>query len=42
MMALTIAGRELRTLFLSPLAWAILGVIQVIHAFLFWCCWTPT
>ncbi len=35
MMAFTIAGRELRTLFLSPLAWAILGVIQIIQAFLF-------
>lgn len=35
MMALTIAGRELRTLFLSPLAWAILGVIQIILGFLF-------
>lgn len=35
MMALTIAGRELRTLFLSPLAWAILGVVQIILGFLF-------
>ncbi len=35
MMALTIAGRELRSLFLSPLAWAILGVIQLILALLF-------
>ncbi len=35
MMAFTIAGRELRTMFLSPLAWAILGVIQVIQGFLF-------
>jgi ABC-2 type transport system permease protein len=35
MMAFTIAGRELRTLFISPLAWAILGVIQIIQAFLF-------
>ncbi len=35
MMAFTIAGRELRTMFLSPLAWAILGVIQLIQAFLF-------
>lgn len=35
MMAFTIAGRELRTMFLSPLAWAILGVIQIIQAFLF-------
>ena len=35
MMAFTIAGRELRTLFLSPLAWSILGVVQIIQAFLF-------
>jgi ABC-2 type transport system permease protein len=35
MLAFTIAGRELRTMFLSPLAWAILGVIQLIQAFLF-------
>jgi ABC-2 type transport system permease protein len=35
MMAFTIAGRELRTLFLSPLAWSILGVVQLIQAFLF-------
>ena len=35
MMAFTIAGREFRTLFLSPLAWAILGIIQIIQAFLF-------
>lgn len=35
MMALTIAGRELRTLFLSPLAWSILGVIQIILAYMF-------
>ena len=35
MMAFTIAGRELRTLFLSPLAWAILGIIQIIQAYLF-------
>ncbi len=35
MMAFTIAWRELRTLFLSPLAWAILGVIQIIQGFLF-------
>lgn len=35
MMALTIAGRELRTMFLSPLAWSILGVIQIILAYMF-------
>lgn len=35
MMAFTIAGRELRTMFLSPLAWAILVVIQFIQAYLF-------
>jgi ABC-2 type transport system permease protein len=35
MMALVIAGRELRTLFLSPLAWSILGVIQIILAYMF-------
>ena len=35
MMALTIAGRELKTLFLSPLAWSILGVIQIILAYMF-------
>lgn len=35
MMTLTIAGRELRTMFLSPLAWSILGVIQIIEGFLF-------
>jgi ABC-2 type transport system permease protein len=34
-MILTIAGRELRSLFLSPLAWAILGVVQFIYAYLF-------
>src|SRR3989344_2614123 len=34
-MILTIAARELRTLFLSPLAWAILAVIQLILGFLF-------
>lgn len=35
MMALTIAGREFRTLFLSPMAWSILGVVQIILAFMF-------
>ena len=34
-MIFNIASREFRTLFLSPLAWSILGVIQVILAFLF-------
>jgi ABC-2 type transport system permease protein len=35
MMALVIAGREFRTLFLSPLAWTILGVIQIILGYMF-------
>jgi ABC-2 type transport system permease protein len=35
MMAFTIAGRELRTMFLSPLAWSILGFVQIILGFLF-------
>lgn len=35
MMAFVIAGRELRTLFLSPLAWSILGVIQIILGYMF-------
>ena len=34
-MIFNIASREFRTLFLSPLAWSILGVVQVILAFLF-------
>jgi ABC-2 type transport system permease protein len=34
-MILTIALRELKSLFLSPLAWSILAVVQVILAFLF-------
>jgi ABC-2 type transport system permease protein len=34
-MILTIAARELRSLFLSPLAWAILAVVQFILAYLF-------
>ena len=34
-MLFTIASRELRNLFLSPLAWAILAVLQVIVAYLF-------
>jgi len=34
-MILTIATRELRTLFLSPLAWSVLGVVQFILAYLF-------
>ncbi len=35
MMAFSIAGRELRSLFLSPLAWSILAVVQGIMAYLF-------
>lgn len=35
MKTLTIAGRELRTLFLSPLAWTILAVVQLIFAWEF-------
>jgi ABC-2 type transport system permease protein len=35
MRALTIAGRELRSLFLSPLAWAILAVVQLLLAYLY-------
>lgn len=35
MMILTLAQRELRTLFLSPLAWSILAVMQFILAYLF-------
>jgi len=34
-MVLTIASRELRSLFLSPLAWSILGVVQLLLAYLF-------
>jgi ABC-2 type transport system permease protein len=34
-MIFTIAARELRSLFLSPLAWAILAVVQFILAYLF-------
>lgn len=34
-MIFTIAGRELRSLFLSPLAWTILGVVQFIYAYMF-------
>lgn len=34
-MILSIAARELRSLFLSPLAWAILGVVQLIAGYLF-------
>ncbi|WP_455235057.1 ABC transporter permease subunit [Thiogranum longum] len=34
-MVFTIAMRELRSLFLSPLAWAILAVLQLILAYLF-------
>ena len=35
MMILTLAGRELRSLFLSPLAWAILAVVQLVLGFMF-------
>lgn len=35
MMILTLAQRELRSLFLSPLAWSILAVVQFILAYLF-------
>ncbi len=31
----TIAARELRSLFLSPLAWSVLGVVQFIFAYIF-------
>ncbi|ALP51719.1 ABC transporter permease [Candidatus Tenderia electrophaga] len=35
MMIFTIAGRELRSLFISPLAWSILAVVQLILAYMF-------
>ena len=35
MMVLTLALRELRTLFLSPMAWSILAISQLILAFIF-------
>ena len=35
MNSFTIASRELRSLFLSPLAWTILGVSQLILAYMF-------
>ena len=35
MMALCIAWRELRNLFLSPLAWCVLAVVQLVEAWLF-------
>ena len=35
MMIFTLARRELRSLFLSPLAWAILAIVQIILAYLF-------
>ena len=35
MMIFTLAWRELRSLFLSPLAWAILAIVQIILAYLF-------
>ena len=34
-MILTIAGKELRTLFASPLAWIVLSVVQVITGYAF-------
>ncbi|HEX19489.1 MAG TPA: ABC transporter permease, partial [Acidiferrobacteraceae bacterium] len=34
-MIFTIAGRELRNMFLSPLAWVILGITEMIFAILF-------
>ncbi|MBI1423568.1 MAG: ABC transporter permease subunit [Gammaproteobacteria bacterium] len=34
-MIFTIAGREIRSMFLSPLAWAIIGVLQFILSYLF-------
>lgn len=34
-MSLTIAAREFKTLFLSPMAWSILAILQVILAYLF-------
>lgn len=34
-MILTIARRELKSLFLSPLAWSLLGVVQLIQAYFF-------
>ena len=34
-MILTIASREFKTLFLSPMAWTILAILQFILAFLF-------
>ena len=35
MMAFRIAWRELRNLFLSPLAWCVLAVVQFILAWMF-------
>ena len=35
MMIFTLARRELRSLFLSPLAWSILAIVQFIMAYLF-------
>lgn len=35
MMLLTIAGRELRSMFLSPLAWTLLALVEVVLAYLF-------
>lgn len=35
MMVFTLAGKELRSLFLSPMAWSILAVVQCILAYIF-------
>ena len=35
MRALVIAGRELRSLFFSPLAWSVLGVVELVLAWMF-------
>ena len=32
---MTIAGNELRRIFVSPLAWSVLGVVQLILGFVF-------
>jgi ABC-2 type transport system permease protein len=41
MMILTIAWREFRNLFLSPLAWCVLAVIQIILGFFFFFLFVP-
>ena len=35
MMMFVVAGREFRSMFLSPLAWSILGVVQLLLAYMF-------